>query len=348
MILMGNAMLMKCEISLLTILIPVYNTRDYLNQCLRSLDMQTNSNFNVIIIDDGSTDGSGQICDEWARRRDRVKVIHRENCGLFETRKQAIRLTETEYFLCLDSDDELFPTAVECIVREIRSLHPDVVDIGRTVSAIDIENNIIGTISPGYYGLDEMAYIKREVCSGKNNCLPGRAIKTELYRGIVWQNPDLRLTMAEDWIQNIAIVDVVESYSVLPHAGYYYRQVESSSTHKYSRKYVLDSILAYRTIRIIITDWGAEYLQRVDNAELMLLFGYYQVMQNEYDRDAYFDEVDWLASILVEAGIVTISPMGMVQKIRLLVMKLNANKKYWAARMLSSIYLGLRKMADKN
>lgn len=98
---------------LVSIVIPVYNVKDYLNVCLESLINQTYDNWEAILVDDGSHDSSGEICDAFAAKDSRFKVIHKENGGQALARNMAIRLANGEYIFFLDSDDFLANDALE-------------------------------------------------------------------------------------------------------------------------------------------------------------------------------------------------------------------------------------------
>ena len=75
---------------LVTIVVPVYNVKEYLNRCLKSIVLQTYKNIEIILIDDGSTDGSGEMCDQWKERDKRIKVIHKKKCWFRLCKKQWI------------------------------------------------------------------------------------------------------------------------------------------------------------------------------------------------------------------------------------------------------------------
>lgn len=90
---------------LVSIIIPVYNVEKYLNQCVDSLLNQTCKNFEIVLVDDGSPDNSPKICDEYAEKDERVKVIHKKNGGLSDARNEGIKNAKGDYLLFLDSDD---------------------------------------------------------------------------------------------------------------------------------------------------------------------------------------------------------------------------------------------------
>ena len=88
-----------------SIVIPVYKTKEYLDQCVESVVAQSYENFEIILVDDGSPDCCGQMCDAWAQKDARVKVIHQENGGLSAARNTGIRNASGDYVMFLDSDD---------------------------------------------------------------------------------------------------------------------------------------------------------------------------------------------------------------------------------------------------
>ena len=88
-----------------SIVIPVYKTKEYLDQCVQSVVAQSYENFEIILVDDGSPDCCGRMCDEWAKKDTRIKVIHQENGGLSAARNTGIRNASGDYVMFLDSDD---------------------------------------------------------------------------------------------------------------------------------------------------------------------------------------------------------------------------------------------------
>ena len=102
---------------LVSVIIPVYNVSRYLLQCLDSVISQTWRNLEIIIIDDGSTDGSGRICDQYADRDDRIKVIHSPNRGLSAARNLGLENLKGQYIAFVDSDDLIEPHAIETLIR---------------------------------------------------------------------------------------------------------------------------------------------------------------------------------------------------------------------------------------
>lgn len=106
--------------SLVSIIVPVYNTKDYLPRCLESITTQTYTNLQIILVDDGSTDGSGMICDSYAANERRAVVLHQSNIGLYAARNAGQRKAEGEFILFVDSDDYIHPDMVRSMVDAIQ------------------------------------------------------------------------------------------------------------------------------------------------------------------------------------------------------------------------------------
>lgn len=115
---------------LVNIIVPVYNTGEYLAPCIESLTSQTYSNLEIILVDDGSTDGSGAVCDEFAHRDSRVKVIHQKNAGVSAARNAGLENASGTYLTFVDADDGLVPHGLETALRYLRENDADMVTYG--------------------------------------------------------------------------------------------------------------------------------------------------------------------------------------------------------------------------
>ena len=97
----------------ISIIVPVYNIEKYISECIESIINQTYKNLQIILVDDGSTDKSGIICDEYARKDTRINVIHQKNGGLVSARKSGLRNVEGEFVGFVDGDDYIEPDMYE-------------------------------------------------------------------------------------------------------------------------------------------------------------------------------------------------------------------------------------------
>lgn len=118
--------MMMNKLPCISVIIPVYNTEKYLGDCIDSVISQTYKNLQIILIDDGSSDNSGQICDEYARNDNRIIVVHKENGGVSRARNDALKLSTGEYIGFVDSDDTIHPQMFEALYRNLSENDVDV------------------------------------------------------------------------------------------------------------------------------------------------------------------------------------------------------------------------------
>lgn len=100
---------------LISMIVPVYQVKDYVGECVESIMAQIYTNLEILLVDDGSTDGSGEICDEYACRDSRIRVIHQENQGLSAARNVGLDQAAGEYVAFVDSDDAVLPDFIETL-----------------------------------------------------------------------------------------------------------------------------------------------------------------------------------------------------------------------------------------
>lgn len=122
---------------LISVIIPVYNAEGTLRRCLDSVCSQSYSNLDIVIINDGSTDRSGMICDSYAKRDQRVRVVHQENKGVSETRNNGIKLAAGEYLTFLDSDDWIEQGLFQHLIGEIRENDLDIIQWSYCIDSDD-------------------------------------------------------------------------------------------------------------------------------------------------------------------------------------------------------------------
>lgn len=111
---------MHTDQPLISVIVPVYNVREYLDRCMNSLVTQTYQNLEIILVDDGSTDASGAICDRWQQRDSRIRVIHRKNNGLSQARNTGLSAATGEFITFVDSDDIISPHLCRVLYDSIR------------------------------------------------------------------------------------------------------------------------------------------------------------------------------------------------------------------------------------
>ena len=115
--------------NLVSVIVPVYNVKPYLRECFDSICRQSYRNIEIILVDDGSTDGSGELCDVLAASDDRTTVLHKENGGLSDARNAGLRIAQGDWISFVDSDDYISPVFIEVLFNACR-------DTGCQISAV--------------------------------------------------------------------------------------------------------------------------------------------------------------------------------------------------------------------
>lgn len=113
--------------SMISVIVPVYKTEKFLSDCIKSILNQTYHDLEVILVNDGSPDSSGQICEEYAKKDSRIKVIHQENAGVASARNTGLNLAAGEYITFVDSDDYICPQMYEEMLKCAKKNHCDLV-----------------------------------------------------------------------------------------------------------------------------------------------------------------------------------------------------------------------------
>ena len=126
-----------------SVIVPVYNVEKYLPRCIDSVLSQSFSDFELILVDDGSPDSCGEICDDYKIKDNRIKVIHKENGGLAGARRSGIKIAQGDYVFNLDSDDLIENDTLECAYKIIRETNCEILSFsykwvknGRTIKMI--------------------------------------------------------------------------------------------------------------------------------------------------------------------------------------------------------------------
>lgn len=150
----------------ISIVVPVYNVEDYLEECLNSILNQTHKDFELILVNDGSVDKSGEICDEYKKKYDNIKVVHQKNQGQSVARNNGVKLSEADWIMFVDSDDVIHPNLLEYLYRAVTES-----DCGMAVSERVSADKIPDGFYDKYnfsYEVDEVTFDKlEEYCDSK-------------------------------------------------------------------------------------------------------------------------------------------------------------------------------------
>ena len=115
---------------LVSIIIPVYNIKNYITKCIESVISQSYKNLEIILVDDGSSDESGLICDNYAKSDNRIKVIHKKNGGLSDARNVAIDVAKGDFIYFIDGDDYIHHNSISVLIEAYNNTQSDIVTGG--------------------------------------------------------------------------------------------------------------------------------------------------------------------------------------------------------------------------
>lgn len=271
---------------MISVIVPVYNAEKTLMDCVRSILEQTYPDYELILVNDGSSDHSGYLCDEVLKyckvREVRCQVIHKQNGGVSSARNCAMEQANGEFFVCVDSDDVVEPCYLEDFVRTARE-HPE---FGHVLCGFrctsHVHNYILSDREP-LSVLDRRDYMRLyDAILIQGPCLG--LYRTELVRS---NHLKMRedMSLAEDTLFNLAYLDVLDrtTIGVINKTNYIYQNEDQGSLY---RKYRQDLLPIYEEVelhlRCALVKWGvtsADDWKRFYNA---ILFQYLNAMQNTF------------------------------------------------------------------
>ena len=210
---------------IVSVIVPIYNVEEYLEECLESIRNQTYTNIEVILVNDGSTDGSREICESYCEKDIRFRLINQENQGQSVARNRGVKESVGQYIMFVDSDDVVNTDVLEVLLPYMKT-DVDIVECEMTREKEAFFLNKIPTIV--FEGNSKEAIL---------NCIAFRAVKfcafTKLYRReIVEKIPFLEGYIYEDVFTGINYLNHIRKIIVIDYIGYYYRVRPNSTMTK--------------------------------------------------------------------------------------------------------------------
>lgn len=242
---------MGAEIS---VVVPVYNAGEYLNRCVESVLFQTFHNFEIILVDDGSVDSSPRLCDEWKKKDNRIRVIHKKNGGPADARKSGIQAAEGRYISFVDADDWLEPAFLESLYDGICLEGADIVQCNyqqiyeKNVRAYLVEPKVVDEQSIREVLIPQM--------TNEEKCAISNALWNKLYRAEIIRRAvnycNASITMGEDFLLNLAAAGISKRIVFLNTPPLYnYRITANSLTGAYHPEWKFEKAKYYENLREI-------------------------------------------------------------------------------------------------
>ena len=250
---------MKNDIKI-SVLVPIYNTKTYLRECIESILNQTYQNFELILMDDGSTDGSGEVCDEYLATNSKIVVVHKENQGLVLTRRASIKLATGDYLMFLDSDDCLRSDALELISKSVDQFGCDLIFFNASKKSGFISRDWDMGLKDKqiFEKADKNLLYEKIITTSQLNNLCFKAVK----RTLIDIEKDYKefavVTSTEDLLQSLPIIDSCEKALYLDEALYFYRQHGSSMVHNFTHKSYESIKTVHRVLLQYLYKWNMQ------------------------------------------------------------------------------------------
>ncbi len=258
-----------------SVVIPVYNSSSYLEDCLKSIERQTFQSWECILVDDGSSDGSGEICDKWSQKDGRFHVIHQENGGVSKARNEGLKNAKSEYVVFIDSDDFIATDYMETLLFPLLEKSYDLVLSGLFYFKKD------GDV----YGSENLTAQKWSF-KGRDSYLPflQQPLMTspvaKLYKkSVIVQNGlnfNETMSLGEDRDFNICYIGHIQSACSIPYIGYFYRRGNVNSlTARFHADAFRNDLIYWEKLHRLFTDIGVDFLSHrlfyfiVDNLWLL-------------------------------------------------------------------------------
>lgn len=245
---------------LISVIVPVYKVEKYLNRCVDSIINQTYKNLEIILVDDGSPDNCPKICDEYAMKDNRIKVIHKENGGLSDARNEGIKIAKGNYIGFVDSDDWIHKSMFENLYSAMANSKADIAtcEFIRTKDKIQ-KNDYNNFFDNSITEYNQEQYIKKFFKIGSQECV--YYAWNKLYkRNIIDENQYPKGLTSEDVVGTYkAILKSKKIITINYPYYYYYYNLESITSVKFSKK-DLDLIPIWDKIIEITKTENIEYL----------------------------------------------------------------------------------------
>lgn len=209
----------------ISVIVPVYNVENYLDECVTSIVNQTYEILEIILVDDGSTDSSGRKCDEWGLKDNRIVVIHKQNGGLSDARNRGLEIATGEYVAFVDSDDFIDIKMYETMLETMKHTNADLVSCGRYI----YNGRVIGE---KHFSTEVVSYSPEEALS---EMLQGGIIEEAAWDKLFRRSllKDIRFPVGEINEDIVVMPTIFSSCKVITHCGksfYYYRRNTSGIT----------------------------------------------------------------------------------------------------------------------
>lgn len=229
-----------------SVIVPIYNVEEYLPRCIGSIINQTYKNLEIILVDDGSPDNCPQMCDDYAERDARIKVIHKENGGVSSARNAGLEIVTGDYIGFCDPDDWIDGDMFETLMKYATEYDADIVRCDCYLEYCDGTHRHSGDGNDGVRIIDKEQALKETLYTNTNMAIWNKLFKAYLFERERFGNK----ICCEDWEINYRLIKNFDSLlSVyISEPKYHYFMRGNSATHKWNERAMMDSFELFESI----------------------------------------------------------------------------------------------------
>jgi len=252
---LGKKVNCHMETPLVSIIVPVFNVEEYISECIESIQRQSYQNIQIILVDDGSTDRSGAICDKYAAHDQRIEVVHKKNGGLVSARKAGLLVAKGLYIGFVDGDDYIEPDMYYVLVEEMETGNVDFVHSGYW------ENNSKKILPRGKAPdilKDKKGFLETAILGPERYITPSiwsKLFKADLIKKSINQISD-RSSFGEDVLALCICVLESKRMAIMGEAYYHYRIRKGSLSHKNDISDLKNVFRLYEDICELLSRYG--------------------------------------------------------------------------------------------
>lgn len=301
--------------TIVSVIVPIYNVEIYLDKCILSIISQSYKDIEIVLVDDGSTDNSGKMCDEWAEKDKRIIVIHKRNGGLSEARNIGLLKSKGDYILFVDSDDWIANNTVETLVVKAEKNMSDLVVY--QFLEVKSDKNCLDDMSISEDKLLNSSEMIYELLSEKN-------ISNHIWRYFIKRDniKDIFFPVGQNYEDiSVAYKYIMNSKQILVTGEkmYYYRQNPNGITKIYNKKNILDFYNAITSRNCYLQGIYHDYYTIIQNNYMKnYLYVISMISRSDCLNDKKIIEISHNISIFLRQNIWKTTGFGVICKIKMI------------------------------
>ncbi len=264
-----------CEI--VSVIVPVYNVEQYISKCIESIQLQTYKELEIILVNDGSSDQSGKICDDYAKADERIRVINIENGGVSNARNCGLNTASGKYIAFVDGDDTIKSDYIEYLYKTLKTYDVDCVNCAteyiyesKTVNKAESLNIGNVKILTNREAVDAVCYLQQVFASYDMAAIWGCLYKKDLIGDTRF---DTNIKIGEDFLFKFSVFQKVDKIACISNQGYNYLiRSDSAMRTGYDVQKVESIRVLSRNVDNVANTYKVGYISRIVNIAIVVLF----------------------------------------------------------------------------